>query len=751
MIGLGLRLSIGGGRDGWTRLLAIGAGVMVGVVLMLSAVSALRLSGQRSNTPCWRCTETIMLPDDISTLPSNSLVWTQGMTIYNGEYINQVQVAPSGQGAPVIPGIDRAVQPGEYFASPALAKLIRDTPASQLSDRFPGRLAGEIGTQGLRSPSELLVVIGRQPAELFSNSSAGYVTELQTTPLEVYRDPWVVAMFLLVVGGLLFAILSLIVAATRLGAARREERFATLRLFGATPRQISLIAVIDAAFAALIGVAMGGLTFLLIRPLLASLFANAVDAWPEQFAPSAAGIAIVCAGTLLVSMIAALLSLRRVIISPLGVVRKSTPKPPGIWRLLPLVAGFAALILVWVTNRGVTDTIAMAHATPIFLVGFGLVLLGIALAGPWLTQYLARLFARLAMGAPSLLAARRLADNPKAAFRSVAVLVVAAFLATMVTTFAPILRLDMSAETENQLSVQYAYFLDNDAVKKGGIRLADVEPLLRELGNIPGLVIVPWHLKTVESPNDIFGRDIYARCSDIRLAEKPNFAATSLCDSAAPNAVVHVSGGEQGPEFRYESKPDENAQITTEDISSFPLHSFEMILPPSQRVVERLRTLFAQTPETSNQGVWSTPAEVRAGTERVAQNIELAINSVLLLILFVAGCSLAVSAGGAIVERKRPFGLLRVSGMSIKQLRRVVLYESVIPLLASVAIAGALGFIVAVLFIQSFVGATERVIEPPTLIFYGAMGLGICLALTAILATMPLLNAVTKPDKARFE
>jgi hypothetical protein len=35
------------------------------------------------------------------------------------------------------------------------------------------------------------------------------------------------------------------------------------------------------------------------------------------------------------------------------------------------------------------------------------------------------------------------------------------------------------------------------------------------------------------------------------------------------------------------------------------------------------------------------------------------------LTLLVAGCSLAVAVGGGLVERKRPFSLLRLSGRSV--------------------------------------------------------------------------------------
>ena len=49
------------------------------------------------------------------------------------------------------------------------------------------------------------------------------------------------------------------------------------------------------------------------------------------------------------------------------------------------------------------------------------------------------------------------------------------------------------------------------------------------------------------------------------------------------------------------------------------------------------------------------------------------------LTLIVAGCSLAVAVGGGLVDRKRPFTLLRVSGVPVSALSRVVLMEAALP------------------------------------------------------------------------
>ena len=64
-------------------------------------------------------------------------------------------------------------------------------------------------------------------------------------------------------------------------------------------------------------------------------------------------------------------------------------------------------------------------------------MIGLVIAGPWLTAAAARWCARVLNGASPLLAARRLADNPKAAFRAVRGLVLAVFLGTIVGVLVP--------------------------------------------------------------------------------------------------------------------------------------------------------------------------------------------------------------------------------------------------------------------------------------------------------------------------
>ena len=124
--------------------------------------------------------------------------------------------------------------------------------------------------------------------------------------------------------------------------------------------------------------------------------------------------------------VAARLALRRVHISPLGVARRTTPKPPRAWRVLPLLVGFADLGYFVINGKPVSP----ATQVKAFVPGYLLIIVGLVIAGPWLTMVAARVMARLANRPATLIAARRLADDPRAAFRAVSGLVLALLITT---------------------------------------------------------------------------------------------------------------------------------------------------------------------------------------------------------------------------------------------------------------------------------------------------------------------------------
>src|SRR5947208_10600210 len=323
-----------------------------------------------------------------------------GAGFCRGRTAERRDVAGPGCGAPVPPGVSRLPAPGQYYASPALGALLRTVPRDELGDRFPGTMIGTIGDAALAGPDELVIYVGYQPSSLAAVPGTRLVTTLQGTPGPAVFTPFFRYAFAVGVLAVLFPILILIGTATRLAAARREERFAALRLVGATPRDINVIASVDSVVSTFFGAIAGIGLFLAIRPALAGAeltgtryFATTVSLAPWVYL--AMLVAVPAA-----SALAALAALRRVRISPLGVSRRAAPPPPSAWRLATLGAGVALFV------AGLLATNHKSIGSPAYP-GLLIVMIGIVVAGPWLTVAAARWCARVFNGASPLLGTRR--------------------------------------------------------------------------------------------------------------------------------------------------------------------------------------------------------------------------------------------------------------------------------------------------------------------------------------------------------
>ncbi len=757
MIRLGLRLSLGGGREALIRHLVIASGVAIDIALLLFMISGLRILGGSWQQPCWRCTGQ-SIPSKQGNSTANPLRWHRLETIFHGKSIERYDIAQTGPNAPQIPGIMRLPGPGEYYASPALAKLLHETPANQLKDRFPGTLVGQIGRAGLDGPKDLIAVVGRIPAELpLTPVSPGETLPLGTNDFtynvwKVNDKPekrdfgsFIMALFGVGVVGLLISVITLITTATRLSAARREEKFAALRLFGATPLQINGFAAIDAALGASVGALLGLGLFYLLRPALVSglSFTETVSFFPEDLTPGLLGTIGVLFGTPLLAAGVAILSLRRVRLSPLGVARKTTPKPPRWWGLLPLGSGLAGLLTIWFVNRNVLDSFTKGKMIPYFLVAGGLLLFGMIVTGPWLTMVATRLVARRARSGASLLAFRRLADNPGAAFRAVNTLVIAAFLCTFFAALTPIM-LHNTSDSPSGLgqrpTIIDLYFSSSESSGRQHALLSS----LAEMATIPGVHPILAYSSEKNEPQGS-AESILIPCSEVAyLDEKP---------CAPNNTAISVSIG-YGGSFGQPVTPfvPKQVAIPVAELQQHSLAKLLVVVSGGQQNVERVRTLLAQRDLFIADGFFTiTVQELEQREHQVITNIRYLVNGAFLLVIFVACCSLAVSVGGGLVERKRPFGLLRVAGASLRQLRGVVLIESAVPLLAAVVVSSALGFGVAVLLVKSFADNTIPAVQALPIDYYIAMACGTGMALAVLLTTLPLLAAITKPENARFE
>ena len=426
---LAVQLTLRGGKEALARLLVTLVAVGIGVAILLAVLADFHAFRTTNDRPFWEGTY-----PSASTATEHStdreLLWNYSNDIFAGRTIERLDVAAVGRRPPVPPGIPSLPGAGQYYASPALARLLAATPADQLAARFPGTQVGTIGQPALTGPDELVIYVGRAPTELKALPATVAVTSISTATGRQVWSPYFRDAFVVGAVAFLFPILIFIGTATRIGATRREERYAAMRLVGATRGQIGVFAAIEAAIAATLGTLFGIGMFLIVRPWLAHSAVTSSRYFASYVTPTAAGYLAVLVAVPLAAGAAALLALQRVGVSPLGVSRRARPAQPSVSRLSLLLIGIVLFV------AGVASTTPARLGLPA-LPGLLLIMIGLVVAGPWLTERAARLLPHLGSGAASLLASQRLRDNPKAAFRSVAVLVLAVFLGTVVAGLLP--------------------------------------------------------------------------------------------------------------------------------------------------------------------------------------------------------------------------------------------------------------------------------------------------------------------------
>jgi hypothetical protein len=380
---------------------------------------------------------------------------------------------------------------------------------------------------------------------------------------------------------------------------------------------------------------------------------------------------------------------------------------------------------------------------------------GLVIGGPWLTAALARLCGRVLNGASPLLATRRLADDPRAAFRAVRGLVLAVFLGTVVGVLVPTLESLAATPSSGALSdVLLETFSGMNAGTGAGLVPRAAATLTEGLRTIGGTTVYPLYSLPQAASPDYQGRYI-------GVVSCPVMRQLAVLGQCAPGRVaVQVSDGNlvYGSNPRNSTKPfvSDVSPAYTRPLTTLPLQAV-LVRVNSAAALERARTYLAtHAPPQVPPGPGAAPTPPRTFAETIAIRSKRAavaqklFDYAVALTVLVAGCSLAVSAGGGLVDRKRPFTLLRVGGTSLGTLSRVVLLEAIIPLAAAVAVAAGIAYGMSAT-------AVARLAPPSTPIpaltgaYYATLGAGLAVALAVIAATLPLLGRITTPASVRFE
>ncbi len=747
MIRLGVRLTVNGGREALVRLVVTAAAVALGVGLLLVTVAGINAVQAQNKRIAWLNTSSHNLRPSVDEATSDPLWATAALDEYRGSIIQRIDVAPTGPRSPVPPGIPGLPHAEQFYASPALARLLRTTPAAELGDRYPGHQVGVVGPSALASPNSLVIIIGHSVADLSQTPGAHEVRSIETAPQGTPGDahPDRIEFILAVVAGaLLLPVLIFIGAATRLAAARREQRFAAMRLVGATPRQVSIVAATEACVAAACGVAGGFALFFLLRSPIAGVPFTGQPFFPGDLSLGLSDTLIIATGVPIAAVVAARLALRRVQISPLGVTRRVTPPAPRAWRVIPLLIGLAELVFFVGRRPATTGSQILAYGT-----GFLLVMVGLVIAGPWITMLISRMLARKTGRPAVLIAGRRLSDNPRAAFRAVSGLIVALFIATATVGIITTIVAYHTASTGGAAGrdILYAELADGQpfepATPADATSANTLASRLTSIRGVQAVTIVRDDPRLVQGPATGPG-PATGLVSCAQLARMPTLGrcAPGVAVASIPLGFGSGAGVAAHPTGPASAWPD--AHIPTDRLDRLPAQDVYVDAGGSPGPLERARTAIELGAPMA--GTPSTVGDISPGNAQLLASWRQLADVVIVASLVIAACSLAVSVAAGLVERKRPFSLLRLTGTPLGVLRRVVALEAAAPLAAIAVLSAAAGLLAAQLFLRSQLSET---LQPLGLHYYLIVATGLVVALGIVAATLPLLEHITGPEATR--
>ena len=408
--------------------------------------------------------------------------------------------------------------------------------------------------------------------------------------------------------------------------------------------------------------------------------------------------------------------------------------------MFPLLAGIAEL--GWFVASGRPhSTNAQTQA---FVPGFALVMIGLVLIGPWLTMVGARIAARRTSRPAALIAARRLGDNPKAAFRAVSGLTLALFITTVAV--ASITTINANDDGMQPTPATRNTVLDQPYT---GDSMPSVPALLlARLDAAPGVT------GTMVVYQDPRGRSIPPQTLGLSVKRfgPLNAGLVSCAQLARVRTLGRCPAGAEAALFPAWAILGNASPATVWPAATMPSGTRLSVLTivtgtsGTTAAIETARTILDNAYPASGPPV--TIGEIAAQENARNTEYQQLADVVILTALPIAGCTLAASLAGGLADRRRPFSLLRLTGVPLSMLRRVVTLESAVPLLAVAVVSIGAGFGAAALFLRAQMG---YLMSWPDVEYYVMTAAGVVLSLIVIAATFPLLARITGPDVARNE
>ncbi|MFE9957086.1 FtsX-like permease family protein [Micromonospora sp. NPDC005299] len=696
VVGLAAQLAVGSPQSR-KRFLLTAAGMAVAAVFLLAGSVAFPLTEAKRD----RAANRSATLERGAVRSDGTLLVRRWTDVYLDRTLVVTEVAALRSDAPPPPGLERLPLPGEIVASPDVEAVLRADPT--LRERYPQRIVGTVADAGLTGPHEWTVWMGAAPGAF----PADYVpaSGWGAKPEDVPPLPGGLRMAVPIgLAALLLPLLALVVNAVRWGSQERDRRLAALRLSGMSAKQVRQLTAVEVGMAAAVGAIGGGLAFQVLAAVSAARLPGGGAFVSDVLPPIPAAVAIVV-GLPVFATATAVIALRRVVVNPMGVVRRSTVVRPGRWRLLPLVVGL--LTAGWLI---VTDQTGSAAAVPLFLATV-LIMIGLLVSAPTLCLGVAALMLRADRSPAVLLAARRAQASAATAARVVGVVTLLVFASGWFLALLPLA--DGStpaslAQLEQQL--------------KPHTLLANVEraPEPGEL-DLPGVTGVA-HLVGVElGPSGAGQAGVNAVAGDCSAFS--SILRQPLPECGPESTYLAPSDGGENPlttgkplaAYQYASESSEGVEYVelgpvrvgrTIDHALDGLGELGIgsgIVPVSQVprqalrvasvrqilvtvsssdpvVVERVRTAVERLQEGRNREVRDIETMVRE-SQSVSHTYRQVAWAGLVLAFVVSTLSLAVALLDRLLEERRGIAALRAQGVTVRTLRLVLLGQTAANLL----------------------------------------------------------------------
>ncbi|GAB2854064.1 FtsX-like permease family protein [Lentzea nigeriaca] len=705
----------------------VALGVMIAVSLVLWLVAAPNGLQARADRTAWR---------DLLGNPDQSGVISVAVNndSFDGKLIQRFDVARLQQGdVPVAEGIVRFPEAGEVLLSPALNDLVRGTPAEKLGNRFPGKQIGELGPEALKYPGELVAIVGQDKLD------NGYrATGLRGGPGS-YRNDYHGMLYLLTRVGLVVLVvpcLVLVASAARLTAAKRERRLAALRLAGASPKQVIVMTAVETAVGAVVGSVLGVLLAQPFSHLTAKIPWEGGTWYPGDFVPSAGVVAAVAVLAPVLVIAAAIMGLRRVVQKPLAAVGKRKVRS---WRLLMIAGALGVFFLGIVYAQGARGD----NQFTVVLLGLGAVAMALVLAGPVVTAWVGRFFVGRWTKPSTLLAGRRLAGDPVAAFRGSAGVVIAVFTGSMALTMLPGL--------ESQVPYRDGTWREEAIVAEQVAH--DVTPL-RLQTSAPIATMLDGSVSTGKD-TDYGTYVLVGKCADV--------AKVLNGLSCGPGPAVYAHSKLTGDVFKSSGQKD---QVTAKLPARYETRPFDgaghisavidpELLPGTEGKVSMVG--LPTTPENRDAvhtALIGTLPGVRLvdGEQRelygstLMEDLQRATIIGLSIAAVLGGIGAAVAAAGSVIDRRRTFGALIAAGTPIRVLAHALRREVMLPVFAVTIAACGAGLVVGLGLLTLARGLVGHGEMPLTPWVAAPVAVGMVVALVAALACGPVLRGISPRD-----